>query len=193
MIETLSNTTKSILFASDIFGISDAFLALMEDTDLVNNSLKISPYPQPHINFKNEQQAYQYFQEHGGIDAYILALTDILKDNVHIKHVVGFSAGGAALYKIMSNLTNNNISLTLFYPGQIRYFLDKHPNSPCHIIFPNSESHFSLPDVVEVLEQQSHIKMEQNKYQHGFMNKDSRGFDLNAYNHYCRILNNLKP
>lgn len=191
MTDTLSDTTKTILFASDIFGISDAFLTLLEDVDVVSNVIKISPYPQLQTHFKNEQQAYQCFQKHGGIDEYVLSLTDILKDHVHIKHVVGFSAGGAALYKVMSNLAASNIQLTLFYPGQIRHFMDKHPRAPCHIIFPESEPHFSLANVIKVLNQQSQLKVEQNSYQHGFMNKNSRSFNQTAYHHYCQMLKEL--
>jgi hypothetical protein len=42
----------------------------------------------------------------------------------YIKQVVGFSAGAAvaAIFKSMSDLSNNDIELILFYPGQIRHF-----------------------------------------------------------------------
>lgn len=177
-----------MLFASDIFGISDAFLTLLKDVDIADNAINISPYQQPQIHFESEKQAYQCFQDHGGIDAYILRLTDVLKSHQGIKHVVGFSAGAAALYKVMSNLSGNNIPLTLFYPGQIRYFLDKHPSSSCYIIFPESEPHFSLSDVIKVLKQQLPLTVDQNGYQHGFMNFESKGFDQTAYSHYCQML-----
>jgi hypothetical protein len=81
--------------------------------------------------------------------------------------------------------------LTLFYPRQIRHFLNKHPSCPCHIIFPESESNFSLPDVIKVLKQQPELNGEQNAYHHGFMNKDSKAFNATAYNHYCQMLKGL--
>lgn len=178
-----------MLFTSDIFGISDAFLTLLKDVDVANNVIKISPYLQPQVQFKNELQAYQCFKDNGGMDAYILRVTDVILTHKGIKNVVGFSAGAAALYKVISSLPKRNIQLTLFYPGQIRNFLDKHPSSPCHIIFPESEPHFSLPDVIRVLKQQLPVKVEQSNYQHGFMNTDSKGFDQTAYNYYCQLLN----
>jgi hypothetical protein len=117
-----------------------------------------------------------------------LKLTNVLITHPDIKQVVGFSAGAAAIYKSMFDHSSNNINLILFYPSQIRHFLNNHPSSPCHIIFPKSEPHFSLPDVIKRLKQQSNIRIEQNTYQHGFMNKTSKAFNQNAYNHYCQML-----
>lgn len=88
--------------------------------------------------------------------------------------MIGFSAGAAAMYKIMSNLSISDAELYLFYLGQIRYFLEQHPSSPCHIIFLDTAPHFSLTDMIKVLKQQSNIAVEQNTYQHGFINKDSK-------------------
>lgn len=177
--------------ASDIFGLSEAFLSLLEESNLAEHAIVVSPYQHLQTHFETEQQAYHCFQKHGGIDAYILRLTDIVSAHSEIKQVLGFSAGGAALYKVMSNIPDNNIQLTLFYPGQIRHFLDKHPSSPCHIIFPESEPHFSLTDVIQVLKQQANLKVQQNRYQHGFMNKDSKAFNQRAYNHYSQMLTGL--
>lgn len=191
MSNILIDSKKTVLVASDIFGLSAAFLSLLEDTYIAEHAITVSPYQQSQTGFKNEQQAYLSFQNSGGIDAYILRLTDILKSYPSIIKVIGFSAGAAAIYKMMSNLPQNNIQLTLFYPGQIRHFLDKHPSCPCHIIFPKSESHFSLPDVIKVLKKQTHLKVEQNIYQHGFMNKNSKGFEQTAYTHYCQVLREL--
>jgi hypothetical protein len=45
-----------------------------------------------------------------------------------------------------------------------------------------------VPDVITELEHLLHLNIETNTYQHGFMNKDSKGFELSAYNHYCQML-----
>jgi dienelactone hydrolase len=191
MVGSLNGSKKTVLIASDIYGISDAFLSLLGETGVSDITICVSPYQQDQSHFENEQQAYQCFQNYGGIDAYILKISDALQSNIDIKQVVGFSAGAAAIYQVMSHLFKNDIQLTLFYPSQIRYFLNKHPSCPCHIIFPESEPYFSLPDIIQVLKQQSalsELKVEQNTYQHGFMNKDSKAFNATAYNHYCQIL-----
>jgi hypothetical protein len=60
-----------------------------------------------------------------------------------------------------------------------------------YLPFPEYEPHFSLPDVIQVLQQQSVTKVKQSSYQHGLMNKDPRAFDQTAYNHYCQMLNRL--
>jgi dienelactone hydrolase len=194
MPEDLIDSKKTMLIASDIFGLSDAFLLLLKEIGVNDEVIWVSPYQQPQPQFDNERQAYQCFQDLGGIDTYILRLTKLLKTYRHINQVVGFSAGAAAIYaaaasnKSMSNSSDNNIQLTLFYPGQIRHFFDQYPSCPCHIIFPESEPHFSVSDVIEQLKHQPQLQVEQSTYQHGFMNTDSKGFDQTAYNHYCQML-----
>lgn len=119
-----------------------------------------------------------------------------LKCNLGIKQVIDFSAGAAAaaIYMAMSELSNdcisiNYVTLNLFYPSHIRHYFVSHLNCRCHIKFPEFEPHFSLPDVIQVLQQQPDIKVEQSSYQNGFMNKVSRAFGQTAYNHYCQMLN----
>mgnify|MGYP006981146476 CR=1 FL=1 len=180
-----------MLVACDIFGMSEAFLSFLKETNIADHAVIASPYHGTKNHFETEQQAYQYFQQQGGIEAYVLGLSIILKKNTEIKHVVGFSAGAAALYKVVSQLPLINIKLTLFYPGQIRHFLDKHPHSYCHIIFPVKEPNFSLLEVIKVLKLKPSVKVEQTIYQHGFMNKESLGFNQAAYSHYSQMLKKL--
>jgi hypothetical protein len=191
-VEDVSNKCgKKVLLASDIFGLSNALLSLLEETTITDHVKVVTPFNQVKTQFESEQQAYQCFQKHGGIGSYVVQITEILKADTEINQVIGFSAGAAALYKVMSDIANKNIRLTLFYPRQIRYFLDKHPNSPCHIVFPKVEQNFSLSKVIKALEQQSNVKIEQNIYQHGFMNKDSSGFSQLAYQEYSQMLKAL--
>jgi dienelactone hydrolase len=186
---------QSVLVASDIFGRSQAFESLQQEIiGTPETAIGVSPYKVSHNSFGTERLAYASFQTSGGIDAYIKKLTGIVQANNKLKHLIGFSAGAAALYRVMSLNPRNDIKLTLFYPGKIRYFLEKSPSCPCHIIFPESESNFSLPDVIKVLKQQPELpelKVEQNAYHHGFMNKDSKAFNATAYNHYCQMLKGL--
>lgn len=179
---------KKTLVATDIFGTSRAFNSLLQNMGISNNTVVVSPYPKGETYFENEQQAYRCFQEHGGIDGYISKLADVMLSETHIGQVIGFSAGGAALYKVMSDVAFENVPLVLFYPGQIRYFMDKQPKSPCHIIFPEFESHFSVLDVISELQNKALLNIEQSKYPHGFMNSDSKGFNKMAYMHYCQMV-----
>jgi hypothetical protein len=188
MLENYIPYSKTVLVVSDIFGMSEAFLALLDDIDSVGQAMAVSPYKQPQPQFEDEPQAYQYFLNNGGIEGYILSLRQVLQLNTDINHIIGFSAGAAAIYKLMYDLENNDFRLTLFYPSQIRHFLDKHPICSCRLIFPRSEPHFSLSEVIEIIQQQSQSKIEQSDYQHGFMNKDSKAFSKTAYRHYCQVL-----
>lgn len=182
------SSTNTVLVASDIFGMSSAFSSLLEDIKISDQALVLTPYSQAKTHFNNERQAYQCFTENGGIEAYIVNLTEVLQSKMGIKHIIAFSAGAAAIYKAVSNLAIENVHLTLFYPGQIRHFLNQSPLCPSHIIFPESEPNFSVPEVLTLLSQKSNLKVEQKNYQHGFMNKDSQAFNKTAYNYYCQML-----
>ena len=188
MTDTSANLTNEVLVASDIFGMSAAFSLLLEDINASEQSIVVTPYTQAKTHFKNERQAYQCFIDNGGLEAYIVNLTDVLQSNVGIQHIIAFSAGAAAIYKVVSNLALENVHITLFYPGQIRYFLDQFPFCPSHIILPESEPSFSVPEVFTLLNQKSNLKVEQSNYQHGFMNKDSQAFNNKAYEYYCQML-----
>jgi dienelactone hydrolase len=182
---------KNVLIASDIFGLSEGFKSLLQEIVSVETSIAISPYEASFNSFETEQQAYTSFQASGGIDTYAKKLTNIIQANNNLEHLIGFSAGAAALYTVMSLNSRNDIKLTLFYPGQIRYFLDEAPNCPCRIIFPEQETHFPLTKVINSLKQHPQVQIEHTSYQHGFMNKDSVSFNKSAYTYYCTSLKGL--
>jgi sulfur relay (sulfurtransferase) DsrF/TusC family protein len=63
-------------------GVSEAFLLLLKDINIDDSVYAVVPYQQPQSVFKNEVQAYQCFQDYGGIDAYIERLKQLLKCNL---------------------------------------------------------------------------------------------------------------
>jgi dienelactone hydrolase len=184
-------TAKHVLVTNDIFGLSQGFKSLLQKIVSVKFSIAVSPYEFSHNSFETEKQAYTSFQASGGIDAYAKKLTNIIQANNNLEHLIGFSAGAAALYRVMCLNPRSDIKLTLFYPGQIRFFLDKAPNCPCRIIFPAQETHFSLTKVINSLKQYPQVQIEHTSYQHGFMNKDSASYDKSAYIDYSTLLKGL--
>lgn len=150
-----------------------------------------SPYPSSEIALSSESEAYRYFQSNGGIEAYAHKLYDVIQAHPNVKYMVGFSAGAAALYKVMSQVEKSDVQLMLFYPGQIRFYLDHAPNCPCTIIFPQNESHFGVTEVIDKLRKYKHLNIQHTAYQHGFMNRASAGFDINAYRYYGQLLKDL--
>ena len=56
------------------------------------------------------------------------------------------------------------------------------------LIFPKSESHFDVKDLISQLSLKMNIKCERTTYLHGFMNKNSVNFNKTAYSNYVKLL-----
>jgi dienelactone hydrolase len=182
-----------IVFVSDIYGSSSSLKRLISDLRLENRQFLIAePYNGMSINFETSEQAYKAFLNSGGIEQYIFqlkSLFDDLLERYKSMLVIGFSAGGAASYKVMNSLFKKcQISSVLFYPGQIRYYLKDTCNFSSTIIFPKNESHFKLAPVAAKLAEQTLVEVIQTQYEHGFMNHLSLNFNNDAYQEYLLYL-----
>jgi hypothetical protein len=168
--------------------MSEHVQRFLEDIGVVETTIVVSPYLPEQENFSSEQQAYEHFNNVGGINAYVIKLIEVVKAFPNLKHMIGFSAGAAALYRVMSDKKKTQPPMTLFYPGQIRHFLDKQPFCDCKIIFPAFEEHFNLDHVMAKLKQHKNIKLTQSDGLHGFMNQSSINFNRAEYAHNCELL-----
>ncbi|MFT4939770.1 MAG: dienelactone hydrolase [Paraglaciecola sp.] len=178
------------LFVSDIFGINSGLLQLLEvvSPNALNTQL-IDPYVGQQQKFSSEQEAYQRFQAVGGIDAYINIVKDAVSDLNGLLTIVGFSAGGAAIWKAMEGIKKySGIELVLFYPGQIRHYLEAENAFPTTILWPSHEPHFALNEVIKNLQNKKNVKNIHTPFSHGFMNVKSAGYSEAAYQQYTRYL-----
>lgn len=92
------NNNCTLLVCSDIFGINPALEAFFRDWQ--GELLLLSPYAKQQ-HFSNDEQAYQYFLQHGGLDSYRQKLRQTLHQLATAQQTVlavGFSAGAAALW-----------------------------------------------------------------------------------------------
>ena len=173
---------QKIILVTDIFGEShwtDNFKAHVSHQAKV---FILTPYSS-RMTFAGENEAYKAFIEEGGMDAYIDKVASSLI-NINCTNTVflGFSAGAAALWKVLStekSETGDNHFIG-FYPGQIRHFLDVAPKCRCSLIFPSKEAHFDLQSVINQLQNSVNGKIWQNELEHGFINPDSNNFHLQA-------------
>ena len=170
-----------LLIATDIFGIGPHIDDMIHRVLPPNvNCMVIDPYGAQEQNFSSEQDAYEIFTEEGGIDLYCENLTRALEE-LNPDFVIGFSAGGAALYKSLSLLSDSSVQgLLAFYPSQIRHFDDFTPSVPTSIIFPEKEPHFDVQVLGENLGQISNVQCEYAKFAHGFMNPYSDNYSEEA-------------
>ncbi len=165
----------------------------------------ISPYP-PHfdIDFQTESEAYQAFTNQGGIDTYVDKIHTTLSQALNTKinkqgykkvMAIGFSAGAAALWKVLSvsEIVSSNIEHAIgFYPGQIRHYLDLQPNTHFSIIFPRAEKHFDLTPVIEHIVTKQNVNLIQVGFEHGYANPSSDGFNALASSELLRLLSDVE-
>lgn len=149
----------------------------LKNQALKNQALIISPSNEQTLS---ESQAYERFIEAGGINAYIEKLSAFVASaelSTAKLNAIGFSAGGAALWAISQSVLVKRIHYAeLYYPGQIRHFLEVTPAFPCEITFPNKESHFDLSKVFKQLEGKPMVTINRSKLGHGFLNPLSENY-----------------
>lgn len=176
-----------LLIVSDIFGRTKALEEL--SCALSSNVEIFDPYDSIFMNFKNEEDAYSYFQSNIGIDKYASLLFEKIKSLDHQVLLLGFSIGGSAIWKI-SELKNlkNVFAAKCFYSSQIRHYTKTNPLFPIHLIFPSYEEHFLISNLIFSLCNKKNVQVEQFPYLHGFMNKHSKNYNAYAYNLFINSL-----
>lgn len=175
-----------LIFVSDIFGLTASLVELVNGIVLQNFEYQIiDPYAGEIKQFEDEKLAYAAFQASGGMQGYIQKLNSFILSYAPVDMIIGFSAGGAAAWKAIQNIDDKIVGrLIAFYPGQIRHFLDVTPVIPCELIFPESEAHFDVHEVIKILQPISSVSCERTIWQHGFMNPLSSGFDQDGRHNF---------
>ncbi len=219
-------SAMNLLFVSDIFGQTSALDKLAFDLqtriqhkatdtaksvditsrDSICHNISchiVDPYAGKRFNFADEAEAYQYFSTHSTIEQYANDVSAVLAklDFKHATWVIGFSAGASAVWRLAASLEGEqyrNVHAVGFYGGQIRHLTELSPLVPMHLVFPKSEAHFDIDDLIETLAEgqaaslttpsenqskfsSSKFSQEKVNYFHGFMNKCSAKFDPEGY------------
>lgn len=194
-----SNCT--LLVCSDIFGISAELQAFCQDWR--GELLLLSPYSQQQ-HFSNDEKAYQYFQQQGGLDSYRKKLQQTLRQLATLPQsqqqtviAVGFSAGAAALWCELGFAQNSKTpsknracvvqQAFCFYGGQIRHFAQLNPCCPTTLIWAQ-ESHFDVNLLAAALADKHNVSNSLCRYNHGFINPQSGGYHKQGAAYYQRWL-----
>lgn len=176
-----------IVVAADIFGRTDALCSLA--ASLPFSTEVVSPYADSELSFHNEQEGYRYFSKHVGIEAYAASLLNLILEISEPIQLVGFSVGAGAIWYLAGHHNPDSVISGIgFYGSQIRHAREVEPNFPIHLIFPESESHFSVDKLIEDVTQYQAVSAEQSAYCHGFMNRRSINFNAEAYEIYLEKL-----
>jgi dienelactone hydrolase len=185
----------AIILVSDIFGKTPALVELAEE---LNAKLIIDPYSGVDLGFKSEADAYAYFIEHIGFDAYFTLLTKAISSigltsltpltepfNTPIT-LIGFSVGAAAIWRLSALKPTVKPTVKIrnaicYYGSQIRKFTELEPRFNVKLIFPKSEPHFDVLALQNLLEIKPNVEVVNTEHFHGFMNQYSNNYVKTAY------------
>ncbi len=196
------------IIVSDIFGKTPAVEKLASQiSSNISDITILDPYQGNNMMFQNEKTAYTYFQKNIGIEQYqdsiLKIINQIVKtmpcnavDNSAVNSVdnillLGFSIGASSIWKISDTISSPEyVRAICFYGSQIRYYLNINPKIKMNLIFPESESHFDVKELISQLSLKKNVKCKLTTYLHGFMNKNSVNFNKTAYANYVNLLQN---
>jgi len=176
------------LIVSDIFGNTKALQELSHS--LIGENEFFDPYNSETMNFSSEKQAYDYFSNEIGLEAYASKLLRRIVDIDEPTSLVGFSVGASAIWKISSSNQLNHVTEAIcFYGSKIRHYIDIIPNFPIQLVFPKSEESFCVDNLISKLRSTKNVIIDHSSYLHGFMNSHSQNFNNKPYEYYIQNLN----
>lgn len=176
----------SIVIVCDVFGKTAELMSLAKE---LNAESIIDPYDGIDMCFKNEKQAYTYFTEKVGLDAYLAQLENAVKAFSNAKTLIGFSVGAAIVWRLSGSITSDSVkSAVCFYGSQIRHFTEVVPKFEMQMIFPNREIHFDVLKLQETISTSKKVQCCKTDYLHGFMNYHSVNFSPVAYREHIKSL-----
>lgn len=193
----------TLIIVSDVFGNTPALQNLSDTLAKMTHSDVdiVDPYDGEMMNFANEQEAYDHFTLHVGLTVYTEKLQAIINRDTEKVILLGFSVGASAIWQLSSNSKQNKTAQTTFgnsmvqaaigfYGSQIRHLTEVSPEFPIALIFPQSEQHFCVNDLMTKLADKSQLTLSQVNHLHGFMNTLSKNYNHKAYLYYCDWLGN---
>lgn len=179
-----------LLIVSDIFGRTSALETLCEKLSRnVSKSFIIDPYDGVCHGFKAEDEAYNYFMEHVGLEKYTSILKSHLNPSGRGTVLIGFSVGASAIWEICRLSSLRHLTKAFcFYGSQIRHRTDICPVFDIELIFPKQEPHFDVGELIKRMQGKKHVTITKTKALHGFMNEVSNHFDQKGYSEFIAVL-----
>lgn len=175
-----------IIIASDIFGRTPELEDIAARLSINEPNLTLmDPYGGRDHAFKNEYEAYNFFQKEVGIEPYINTIFEVITNKKRPLFLLGFSIGASAIWALSDKLSGQvNTRAMCFYGSQIRYFKDVRPNFSMELIFPEHEPHFNVDQLLSQISLIKNVVCHREENLHGFMNKRSVNFNKQAYEKY---------
>jgi dienelactone hydrolase len=181
-----------LVVISDIFGRTPELIELIAElADLYCETAIVDPYNGSFRHFETEAQAYQQFQTESGLKNLLeVAAKEIRRSNTQVD-ILGFSIGGTCAWNLSSQGDVKQIRQCIcFYGSRIRDNIDAIPQVPTTAIFPRYEVAFDIDPVIKELSTKDNTEIMKTPYRHGFMNRKSSNFSIEAYKYFIPWLRN---
>lgn len=168
------------IIVSDIFGRTKVLEEFASNFSTPTEFF--DPYSAVFMAFANEQEAYAYFSKHVTLEQYSNRLLNRLQSTKSMINLIGFSVGASTIWNISNNPSCSDVtSAYCYYGAQIRNNIIVEPTFPVSLIFPASESHFSVSELIDSLGNKNLVTIRQVSYLHGFMNVHSVNYNQQGY------------
>ena len=176
-----------IVMVTDIFGRTPALEQLCGE--IGGDAQILDPYAGKTMTFGDEAEAYAFFMEHVGLDAYVELLTAKLADLSGSVALIGFSVGASAVWRLSGTPVADKVTwAACFYGSQIRHWPEVVPQFPIELILPAQEPGFSVDELADRLSGRKNVTLRRTPYGHGFMNPLSGNFSPEGYAQYAEWL-----
>jgi len=173
---------RRLLVATDIFGATAALQQALAALQAGNQQLQIEICQPDSCQsvpvFADDQLAYQAFVQQGGLERYQVQV----QARLHAQPadlLLGFSAGAAALWSLLSMATPGAGKALLCYGGQIRQCSALVPRWPVTCLW-SDEQHFDVRALQQKLQQYPGLQQQHWPQPHGFINPHSKGYQPEA-------------
>ena len=134
-------TGPTLLIASDIFGMTDAFLRLARS--LCPDPVLVCAHEDRSSSFADEAEAYGRFMTTGGVEGYARRVRRALAERPDISGLIGFSAGASAGWIASASPEAAGLhAAVLYYGSRIRDHAGLVPVCPVRLIFAANEASF---------------------------------------------------
>lgn len=172
----------TLLIVTDIFGMTDE---IQKFASYFSKDIEFcSPYENALGKDLSEPEVYQYFLSHCGHEQYI----ERVKEKIMYfqpANVIGFSAGAYASWRALSEMPLKRVQRLIgFYPSQIKYALSAKPGCKTDLYLAYHEPNSDIPAILQSLSKTPGVCCHRTRYEHGFMNPLSPGYNEEAFFHF---------
>lgn len=168
----------TIILVTEIWGRTRHVEAMADALRDAGNAVSIvDPYDGTDQGFLDEDKAYAEYLAVCGHKEYASRVVRALTESVGPVCLIGFSAGAGAVWSAVTEVDDKLLHVAFcFYGSSIRTMLERTPNVPTYLVFPNNEKHFDVDEVILRLQKKNLTQCHKADGGHGFMNPMSENY-----------------